>query len=134
MELSFKSEVIERLTSVVGLVILGIGACTPAMAVERVIPAGTDVYSCGAAKPGDVLTIPGGTRGPLTIRDCDGTASNPIIVRNDPNSGGPAVIRRAGGSGGFIFSCINCIGVTIDGGSKWRGAPSGKTYGIQVTV
>jgi hypothetical protein len=104
------------------------------MAAERVISAQTDVYSCGSAKPGDVLTIPSGTRGPLIVRDCTGTASNPIVVRNQPGGSGPAIIRRSGGSGGFIFSCINCIGVTIDGGSKWNGAPSGKTYGIRVTV
>lgn len=134
MDLNFQDSVIGRLTYGVGLVILGFGASVPALAVERVISAGTDVYSCGAARPGDVLTIPAGTRGPLIIRDCDGTASNPIIVRNDPDGGGPAIIRRSGGSGGFILSCINCIGVTIDGGSKWRGAPSGQTYGIQVTV
>jgi hypothetical protein len=27
-------------------------------------------------------------------------------------------------------NCENCVGVTIDGSAKWRGAPAGKTYGI----
>lgn len=123
-----------RLATATGLSILGFGVSVPASAVERVISSQTAVYSCGPAKPGDVLTIPSGTRGPLIVRDCNGTASNPIIVRNDPGGNGPAIIRRASGSGGFILSCINCIGVTIDGSNKWNGAPSGKTYGIKVTV
>jgi hypothetical protein len=81
------------------------------------------------------LTLPSGQRGPLSIRDCNGTQSNPIIIRNDPRGNGPVVIRKSsGGSGGFIFSCNSCIGVAIDGSAKWQGAPAGKTHGIKVTM
>jgi hypothetical protein len=114
---------------------LGLGAIDDAAAADRTITPQTEVFSCGSSvKPGDTLTLPAGVRGPLTIRDCNGTASNPIVIRNQAGGSGPAVIRRSGGSGGFIFSCINCVGVVIDGGGKWKGAPSGKSYGIQVTV
>src|SRR5690606_16807512 len=33
--------------------------------------------------PGDVIVLDGTTRGRLLIRDCTGTESSPIIVRND---------------------------------------------------
>jgi hypothetical protein len=33
-----------------------------------------------------------------------------------------------------MLNCEDCNGVRIDGGAKWRGAPSGKTYGIKVTM
>ncbi len=105
------------------------------MAVDRVIPNQTAKYDCSSSKPGDTLTIPAGARGPLTIRSCKGTEANPIIIRNDPSGSGPAVLRRTSGSGGgFIFECNDCTGVVIDGSNKWKGAPSGKTYGIQVTM
>ena len=35
---------------------------------------------------------------------------------------------------GFVFNCNNCVGVEIDGSYKWQGAPSGKTYGIKLTM
>ena len=112
-----------------------VAAVGSAFAAERVISPGTDVFECGNIDPGDVLTLPSGTRGELTIRNCKATAANPIVVRNDPRGNGPTIIRRSGGSsGGFLFSCNTCIGVVIDGSYKWQGAPSGKTYGIQITM
>jgi len=111
------------------------GRSEQAVAADRFISSNTEVFDCGSVNGGDVLTLQSGTRGTLTIRDCRATAANPIIVRNDPQGSGPTVIRRSGGSsGGFLFSCNTCIGVVIDGSYKWRGAPSGKTYGIQVTM
>lgn len=114
--------------------VLFVGAHGTALAADRVIAAGTATFECNVAKPGDTLTIAAGTRGPLRIRNCNGTKANPIVVRNEPDGSGPVTIRRTSGSGGFIFSCESCVGVTIDGSAKWRGAPSGKTYGIKVTV
>lgn len=106
-----------------------------AQAANHVIPAGTKVYYCPkSVKPGDTLTLTSGKRGPLLIRDCAGTESNPVIIRNDPAGNGPTVISRSSGKGGFIMSCNDCIGVTIDGSYKWKGAPAGKTYGIKLTV
>jgi hypothetical protein len=111
------------------------GAYQTATAAERIISGQTAVFDCSGVKPGDMLTLASGARGPLTIRNCDGTPANPIVVRNDPQGDGPTVIRRSGGSsGGFIFSCNSCIGVSIDGSYKWQGAPAGKTYGIKVTM
>lgn len=111
------------------------GAIEASMAADHRISPQQQRFDCSPAKPGDTVTIPAGTRGPLTIRDCKGSASNPIIVRNDPAGSGPAVLRRdAGSAGGFILACNNCFGVEIDGSYKWKGAPSGKTYGIKVTI
>lgn len=109
--------------------------CQPATAAERVITTSASKFDCAAMKPGDVVTLAAGTRGPLVIRNCKGTSSNPIIIRNDPNGNGPAVMRRSGGpEGGFVLNCMNCTGVAIDGSYKWKGAPSGKTYGIKLTM
>src|SRR5688572_8864731 len=97
----------------------------------------SDYFDCEAkgVRPGDTVTLEAGTRNPLKIRNCNGTAANPITIRNDPNGTGPTKIRRASGSDkGIVFSCDDCIGVAIDGSSKWRGAPTGKTYGIVVTI
>ncbi len=115
--------------------VVGVALSGAAQAADRVISPGTKVFDCSSAKPGDTITIPSGNRDPLIIRYCTGAASNPIVIRNDPNGNGPAVIRRASGaSDGFIFSCYDCVGVEIDGSYKWRGAPGGKTYGIKVTL
>lgn len=106
-----------------------------ALAADYTISSQISTFECNSIKPGDTLTLPAGTRGPLRIRNCSGTQSNPIVVRNDVNGSGPAIISRStSGSGGFIFNCENCTGVVIDGSKKWRGAPAGKTYGIKVTV
>lgn len=106
-----------------------------ASAADYRIPVSQKIFYCNSTKPGDTLTLASGTRQPLLIRDCSGSASNPIVIRNDPAGNGPAVISRSGGpGGGFIMSCRSCIGVTIDGSYKWNGAPAGKTYGIKLTV
>jgi len=118
------------ITTVIGLAANGV-----AHAESRTISAQADAYDCGPNKPGDVLTLTPGPRGPLKISNCEGTKANPIIIRNDPSGSGPTVIRRSsGGSGGWIFNCMNCVGVVIDGSYKWKGAPGGKTYGIQITM
>lgn len=134
MDLSFANSVIRRLTAVAGLVILSIGASAPAMAVEKIISAGTDNFDCSSVRPGDVLTLASGIRGPLTIHHCKGTAASPIIIRNNPDGSAPTELRKSGGSGSFVLSCNWCVGVEIDGSYKWRGAPTGKTYGIKVTA
>ena len=87
----------------------------------------TTTFNCATQNvgAGDVIVIPGGTRGPLTILNCVGSANNHIFVRNDTTSNGPAIIRRSSGAGGgFIFVCENCRYVTIDGTGKWNGASS----------
>jgi hypothetical protein len=111
------------------------GTSTPALAADHKIAAQTESYDCSSIEPGGMLTLAAGTRGPLAVRNCEGTAANPIIIRNDPEGTGPTVISRASGpEGAFVLSCNDCIGVAIDGGYKWQGAPAGKTYGIKVTM
>jgi Right handed beta helix region len=115
--------------------IMGLGINDPALAADHRISAQSAKFNCSSVRPGDTITIPAGERGPLKIYDCDGSASNPIIIRNDPDGNGPAVIRRtSGANGGFVFDCNHCVHVEIDGSYKWKGAPGGKTYGIKVTM
>lgn len=84
-------------------------------------------------QPGDTITLQGGVRRDLNILNLTGTATQPITVRNDPNSSQRVVIRAAVGySGGFQFLIRNCEHFIIDGTFKWQGAPSTKTYGIAV--
>jgi hypothetical protein len=100
-----------------------------------VIPTQEDRFECASIAPGTLLTLAAGARGPLTIQNCNGTAADPIVIRNDPEGTGPTVISRASGpEDGFVFNCKDCTGVTIDGSYKWPGAPAGKTYGIKVTM
>jgi len=117
------------------IVAMSFGANELALAADHRISPQTTKFNCSSVRPGDTITIPSGERGPLKIYDCDGTAGNPIVIRNDPDGSGRAVLRRTSGSGGgFIFDCNHCVHVEIDGSYKWRGAPGGKTYGIKVTM
>ena len=127
--------------SVAATLSLAVGLCLGPFesthAANHSISPQSDNFDCDAkgVRPGDTVTLEGGTRGPLKIRNCNATAANPITIRNDPNATGPTTIRRASGSDrGFVFSCDDCIGVAIDGSYKWRGAPSSRTYGIVVTI
>jgi hypothetical protein len=91
----------------------------PKIAADHEIAAQIEIYDCSSNKPGDMLTLASGTRGPLTIRDCKGSAGNPIIIRNDPDATGPTIISRASGpEGAFVFNCDDCAGVAIDGSYK----------------
>jgi hypothetical protein len=112
-----------------------IAASGTALAADHKISAQAAIFDCSRVSPGDTITLASGLRGPLKISDCKGYASNRIIVRNDPNGNGPVVIRRTTTSpGGFVFNCVSCVGVEIDGSYKWNGAPSGRTYGIKLTT
>ena len=114
---------------------ISLGASEMALAADHKISTQSERFDCSSVRPGETITLPSGSRGSLTIQGCDGTPTNPIIIRNDPEGDGPVVLRRTSGSGGgFIFSCNHCVGVEIDGSYKWQGAPSGKTYGIKVTM
>jgi hypothetical protein len=122
------------LIRVVASGILLTGLAGTASAADHRVSAQTATFNCASVRGGDTVTLASGTRGPLTIRGCNASASNPITVRNDPNGSGPTVIQRSsGGHGGFVFTCASCIGVVIDGTQRWAGAPSENTYGIKVT-
>ena len=111
------------------------GFCHAAGAAEHRVALQTAKFDCSSAKPGDTVTLAAGTRGQLNITNCNGTSSNPITIRNDPAGNGPTVIQQSsGGSGGFVFTCSSCVGVVIDGTTKWAGAPSHPTYGIKVAM
>jgi hypothetical protein len=104
-----------------------------ANAATHVVSASTNSFDCRSedVSSGDTLIIPGGERGPLVIRNCVGTASRPITVRNDPSSRGPVVLRRSSASsGGFLLEISNSEHVVIDGTGKWNGAPSGSHCGV----
>ena len=104
-----------------------------AVAANLTLSAQAASFDCSTVGPGDVVTLASGTRGPLRIKDCAGTASNPIVFQNNPAGTGPTVIQRTTAEdGGFIVECSNCVGVVIDGSKKWSGAPTGRTYGIKL--
>src|SRR5688572_9366314 len=106
-----------------------------ALAADHKVSAQVATFDCSRVSPGDTITLASGLRGPLKIHDCNGIASNRIIVRNYPNGNVPVVMRRTTTSpGGLVFNCNSCVGVEIDGSYKWNGAPSGRTYGIKLTT
>lgn len=133
---SVNPSTVGRITASVAIsVAIELGAVGLALAADYRISASATTFDCSSVKPGDTVTFTSGNRGPLSIRNCAGTATNRITFRNDPAGSEPTVIRRtAGTKAGFILNCENCVGVAIDGNSKWSGAPVGKTYGIKVTV
>lgn len=106
-----------------------------ASAADHAISPQASTFNCSSVRAGDTITLASGARGPLVISDCNGTASNPITIRNDSRGSGPTVIRNsAGSSRAFVFACNDCVGVVIDGSNKWSGAPNEDTYGIKVTM
>jgi len=104
-------------------------------AADHTISLKTSTFDCSSVRAGDTVTLPSGTRDPLVIAGCNGTASNPITIRNDSRGTGPTVIRSSSGSErAFVLACNNCVGVVIDGSNKWSGAPNEETYGIKITM
>jgi hypothetical protein len=117
-------------------------------ASEYFVGASVSTLDCGkfegGVKPGDTLTLAAGERGPIRIIGCQGTAEKPIWVRNDPKGNKPTtILRRSASSGGFIFECLDCVHLVIDGTGKWQGAaeasycgaPAGKDgCGIRITA
>lgn len=98
-----------------------------AAAATHTVPAGTSSVECssfnGGVRPGDTVVLAGRTRGQIALKGCRGTASAPIVVRNDVSESGPLVINQSGD--GFLSTCTDCEYVVIDGTGKWDGAPSG---------
>ena len=119
--------------TLVAIMMSGFGA--NALASDHYVTGQTSTFDCSAVSPGDTVTLAAGTRGPLVIKNCRGTATQRIRIRNDAGGTGPVVIRRtSGNAGGFIFSCVDCIQVNIDGSAKWVGAPASETRGIKITM
>src|SRR6188768_1549427 len=99
--------------SCVMLLVAGVAplaVCAPVLAADHFIASGTSNFNCGSVAAGDTVTLAGGTRGSLTIQDCNGAAGRPIVIRNDPRGSGPTQIRRSSGNAcGFVFNCIDCV-------------------------
>lgn len=119
-----------RLAQVGAAVLLGM-SCQAIVAENHAISPEMAKFNCSVAGPGDTITLAGGVRGRLSIENCTGSASAPIVIRNDVNGSGPTVIQNTSGDG-FVFQCYNCKNIVIDGTGKWQAAPSGRTYGIKV--
>lgn len=105
-----------------------------ARAAEHFVASSAASVDCGSTnggvRPGDSIVLAAGERGPLVIRNCTGSAAQPIVVRNDASGSGPTVIRRTSAStGGFVFTCRDCVHVVIDGTGRWSGAPQGAYCG-----
>lgn len=101
------------------------------MAADHRVSANTSTVNCstfnGGVDAGDTLTMDAGKRGPITFRDCVGSAGKPVTIRNDTSASGPTIIEKTSTtSGGFVFRCNNCKHVAIDGTGKWAGAPAGR--------
>lgn len=110
----------------------GITVAAAPVVANFIIPKGPGDYVFdGAAEgvqPGDVVQFESGTHGTRRLQNLHGTAQNPILVRNDPASASPAVIRReTGSSGSFVLWFRNCRHVIVDGGAR-----PGLSHGIKV--
>jgi hypothetical protein len=97
----------------------------------------TDIGVGGATGPprgGDVIELEGGLHlggsgsGPtLMLVNCQGTAAQDLIIRNQTTATAPAEIRRATTTtGSFIFVCRHCSAVDITGMGGYSGIEPGE--------
>jgi hypothetical protein len=70
---------------------IGLGASPMAVAADHMISAQVSRFDCKSFKPATHSTLASGTRDTLVISNCNGTPSNPIVIRNDPDGNGPTV-------------------------------------------
>lgn len=125
----------QRLSLIIVLAGLLAGwAGTGAQAADHFVSPSTENVDCtsfsGGVRPGDTVILGGTSRGPITFKNCVGTASSPITIRNDTSESGPLVVKQSGS--GFKSRCDDCNHVVIDGTGKWAGAPAG-ACGVNVT-
>lgn len=110
-----------------GVFLLAVGFVPAANAATHTVAASVKSVDCrsfgGGIRAGDSVILSGRSRGPVTFNDCEGTAVNPITIRNDTSLTGPLIIEQGGE--GFQTRCNNCKYVVIDGTGKWAGAPAG---------
>lgn len=102
-------------------------------AADYPISSGTSTYDAVGVPPGSTITIPSGTRGPLTIKNAQGTAGNRITIRGPAT--GQAIIRRSSpATGGFVLTLWNCAHVNVDGSTSSDAplADDGKRHSIKV--
>jgi hypothetical protein len=108
----------------------GVGPLPPT-GTEHIWTTAVQTFDCAktpqgkVVAPGDTVTMQAGTRGPIVMRNCVGTAAKPILVRNDPAANGPVIIERTGGTGGFVWQYRDNHYTIVDGTQKWVGAPAG---------
>lgn len=104
------------------------------LAAEHFVPSEVSDINCGVfgggIRAGDRVVLESGTRDPLKIQNCKGSAERPIVVTNDPSGDGPTIIRRrSSNSKGFVFSCNDCEHFVLDGTFGWLNSPAGTTCG-----
>ena len=85
---------------------------TPSIAADHRVAPSTSAVDCntfsGGVVAGDTLTMDDGKRGSIKFRNCVGSASKPIVIRNDTTGSGPTIVQRTStSSGGFSFTCTN---------------------------
>jgi hypothetical protein len=106
-----------------------------AFAANTDVSTGTSLFNCntdcgGACSAGDTLTLLGTARNSIRFENCtQGTASQPIIIRNDVTESGPIVISRGGS--GFALWIDDADNLTIDGTGLWSGVAAGKGCGTE---
>lgn len=102
-----------------------LGVASDANAATHTVSESTQNVDCRSMGiiQGDIVILKGPERTSITFENCYGTASNPIVIKNDTNAPGPLLVKQSGD--GFGSRCINCEHVTIDGSGKWKGAPPG---------
>ena len=111
-----------------------LGASGTALAANRVIPKHRlRAYSCSSVNPGDTVTLPAGTRGPLKITNCKGTPveSDHHQERPGAETVRPSYVVPAGSSGGFIFNCKTVSASRSTAATSGTARRAGKTYGIK---
>ena len=106
------------------LLVLAVLPCL-SWAADHPISTGVSDFDCSSVNPGDTVTIAGGARGPLTIRDCPGVSGNRITVRNNPSDARVVI----SGSSENPFRCIDCIETDIIADGGYSGMPAGAYCG-----
>lgn len=121
------SPILSSLVSVgIACALFAIDAGSSAFAAIHEIGPNTRSVDCRAMniRAGDTIVLGGPERGKIDFENCVGSASNPIVIKNDTSADGPLIVNQSGD--GFGSRCVNCEHVVIDGTGKWAGAPAGE--------
>ena len=105
---------------------LFVNAIAPA---DHIISLGTSTFDASSVQAGEIIEIAAGTRSGLRIDGLvNGTALNPIIIRNEP--GAQVTINRTSTQTGDFLFRLKGGRYVIDGRTY---APAGESYGIKIT-
>lgn len=105
-----------------------------ALGADYQVTSATSTLNCdvfnGGVNPGDILTLDGGSRGPITFQNCAGTSGNEIIIRNNPANSVPTTITSASTGLYQMFSLDDVEHVIVDGLQGWNTMPAGAACGL----